>query len=78
METIDFSATLVRDTDGAQTNVRTEEGRDVIVLYSQCRKLWKDKVISGTWSWHGVIYAKKHTNQVVIILCEEDVTKLSR
>jgi len=30
METIDFSATLVRDTDGAQTNVRTEEGRDVI------------------------------------------------
>jgi len=48
------------------------------VLYSQCRKLWKDKVISGTWSWHGVIYAKKHTNQVVKILTEEDVTKLSR
>jgi len=48
------------------------------VLFSQCRKLWKEKVISGTWSWHGIIYAKKHTDEVVKILSEEDVSKLRR
>ena len=26
--------------------------------FAHCRKLWKDKKVSGTWTWHGITYVK--------------------
>jgi len=46
-------------------------------LFSACRKLWKEKKIAGTWTWHGITYAKMHSNRILKITSSDDINKLN-
>jgi len=46
-------------------------------LFSACRKLWKEKKIAGTWTWHGITYAKMHSNRILKITSPDDINKLN-
>ena len=47
-------------------------------LFAECRKLWKSKVIGGTWTWHGCVYAKSniHDSRAVKIQDHADILKV--
>jgi len=46
-------------------------------FFSACRKLWKEKKIAGTWTWHGITYAKMHSNRMLKITSPDDINKLN-
>lgn len=43
--------------------------------FAHCRKLWKEKKISGTWTWHGITYIKLRNGRIQKIVQQEDVQK---
>lgn len=47
-------------------------------LFAECRKLWKAKVIGGTWTWHGCVFAKSNIqdSRAVKIQDSADILKV--
>jgi len=46
-------------------------------LFATCRQLWKNKQIAGTWTWHGVVYAKSlRDTKGIKILHPNDLDKI--
>lgn len=41
--------------------------------FAYCRKLWKEKKISGSWTWHGITYVKLNNGQMKKVVQESDI-----